>query len=408
MDSRSRVVAVATAVTGVLVAGGQPVAADEDVPKGAPVLAWEVPVECDADADAVGVAGGSGRRCDLALARDVALVHEYPSRRDASGRFRLTARDIHTGETRWAEEVGATFSMDLTDEAVVLSDKSHVEVFDLETGNLRFTRDGGLIRHNRYGTLIIEDGPGSIDAVDAADGTELWSMSGQVGAMCRDFVAVVPAPGRPAAPFTVVDHRSGAVRWESEEPYDPETHDVACSSAPWIYVSDGSRVIELDSSDGWSTWEADVADAGDIDLYREVALVRTGAAGETVVALRRLDGTMAWQAPADSVGTSLSWVGRLRADETGLFTLQPLTGATVQRVDLGSGHDGASFDVVGVSDTRVVVARGATVTAYGMNDLGVAWELGLGAEPDDVGVSTGVLVVRTGDVLRGYAAPPRR
>jgi hypothetical protein len=242
-------------------------------------------------------------------------------------------------------------------------------------------------------------------AIDAADGEELWTMPGQVGAMCRDFVAVVPVAGEPAAPFSLVDHRTGRVRWESTMDFDPATSRMACSGAPWIYVTDGARLFELDSFDGWTTWETATPGSVGVDLYREVALVRSGLDGEVTTAVRRDDGVVLWEAPTDTLGEDLSWPGRLREDATGLFTLHPLTGATVQRVDL-AGPGAAPFRVVAVSDTRVVVASGTTVTAYGMNDLGMAWQLDVGTDLDDAGATHGYLVVRSGDHLRGYTALP--
>jgi len=77
---------------------------------------------------------------------------------------------------------------------------------------------------------------------------------------------------------------------------------------------------------------------------------------------------------------------------------------TVRRVRPGDATvDGGEFRVFGVSDTRVVVAAGTILTTYGLNDLGVAWELDVGDRPDDAGVLAGHLVVRIGDSLRGYA-----
>jgi hypothetical protein len=185
--------------------------------------------------------------------------------------------------------------------------------------------------------------------------------------------------------------------------YDPATSRLACSGAPWMYVTDGTRLYELDSFDGWTTWETAAPGSVGVDLYREVALVHTGVDGEVTTAVRREDGVVLWEAPTNTLGADLSWPGRLREDATGLFTLHPLTGATVQRVDL-AGPGAAPFQVVAVSDTRVVVASGTTVTAYGMNDLGMAWQLDVGADLDDVGVTHGYLVVRSGDRLRGYTA----
>lgn len=394
-----------TIAAGALVVGASPArAADDDVPKRLPALAWEVPVACDSEQE-LATAGATGRHCMLAFSHDSVYVHERTGSVGQGGPFRLSAHDVATGEVRWRHDVGESFEILLTDEAVVLSDKAHIEVFDAESGEPRFTRNGGLVEHNDYGVLVMDAGTQAITAIDAVDGDELWTMPGQVGAMCRDFVAVVPANGASAAPFSLVDHRTGTVRWESEVDFDPATSHMACSRAPWMYLVDGSRLYEIDSYDGWTTWEAAVPHSVGLDLYREVALVRTGAAGEATTAVRREDGVTLWEAPTSTLGADLSWIGRLREDATGLFTLHPLTGATVQRVDL-AGAGTSSFEVVGVSDTRVVVATDATVIAFGMNDLGVAWQLEVG-DADDAGVTDGYLVVRSGDLLRGYAAPPR-
>lgn len=401
MGLRRRTVVAALVAGGTSLGGQAIVAVDDDVPKREPTLVWEAPVECDSDAE-LATSINSGRYCTLAFSHDAAYVHEHAGAVGGIGPFRLTAIDIATGALRWSHEVGATFEIRLTDEAIVLSDKAHIEVFDAATGALRFTRQGGLLQHNRYGVLIVDGGPDTITAVDAGDGVELWSASGHVGAMCRDFVAIVPARSQPAAPFRLVDQRTGEERWSSDESFDPLASHMTCSGAPWIYVTNGDRVIEIDSYDGWTTWEAPIPGAGLVDLYREVALVRSGVNGETMVAVKREDGTVMWEAPASAVGASLSWIGRLREDAAGLFTLNPLTGQTVQRVDPAGG-----FDVVGVSDTRVVVADGSVITAYGMNDLGIAWQFDVGGTPDDYGVSNGYLVVRSGTVLRGYGAPPR-
>ena len=394
-----------TIAIGAISVGAQPIAAvDDDVPKRQPVVAWEAPVACDS-ASALTTGSGQGRHCALAFARDLVFVHEHTATVGSGGPFGLSAHEVATGAVRWSQDVGETFEMRVTDEAVILSDKAHIEVFDAESGESRFTRQGSLVDYNTYGVLVMTAGADEITAVDAADGDDLWSMPGQVGAMCRDFVAVVPAPSQPAAPFALVDHRSGDVRWRSESEFDPATDHITCSGAPWVYVSDGERLYELDSFDGWTTWETAVPDAGAVDLYREVALVTTGPDGGTITAVRREDGVMLWQLPAVQVGSSLSWIGRLREDATGLFTLHPLTGETVQRVDLAVSG-GAPFDVVGVSDTRVVVAVGTTITAFGMNDLGMAWQIDVGTIPDAFGVTNGYLVVRSGDVLRGFTAAP--
>ena len=95
----------------------------------------------------------------------------------------------------------------------------------------------------------------------------------------------------------------------------------------------------------------------------------------------------------------MSIIGRVREDASGVFTLHPLTGDIVNHTSLAPG---APFEIVASSDTRVVVAAGSVVTAYGMNDLGTSWQLDVGGAPDEFAVSAGHLVVRTGAVLRGY------
>ena len=406
VGARRRATGLTIGLTAIIAVPQTLAAGEDDVPKREPVLAWEVPVDCDSDAE-ITSRRQPGRQCALAFGQDLVYLHQHPGSAGGEGDFRLSAYDLATGVPTWAEDVGETSEIRATDEAVILSDKTHIEVFDGATGERRFTRAGALVDYNRYGVIVMQAAADSITGVDAVDGAELWSTPGQVGAMCRDFVAVVPAPSQPAAPFKVIDHRSGELRWQSESDFDPRTDSITCSGAPWIYVSNGERLYEMDAYDGWTTWETAIPGADEINLYREVALVETGPAGETVTAVRREDGAVLWQAPSASVGSSLSWVGRLREDATGLFTLHPLTGETVRRIDLAASG-GAPFHVVGVSDTRVVVAVGTTITAFGMNDLGMAWQLDVGSVPDDFGVANGYLVVRLGRLLRGYAAtlPP--
>ena len=89
----------------------------------------------------------------------------------------------------------------------------------------------------------------------------------------------------------------------------------------------------------------------------------------------------------------------LRRDDTGsLFVMHPQTGNVAGRIP-----PGGKPVVAGVSETRVATVVGATVTTYGVRDLGVAWTLDVGGTPDEVGVANEVLVVRHGSTLTGYA-----
>ncbi len=156
---------------------------------------------------------------------------------------------------------------------------------------------------------------------------------------------------------------------------------------------------EWDALSGWLNWSVAIAEAGDIEIYREVALVRSGADAETIVAVERETGEVLWERPTAEVGTAVSVIGRVREDSSGVFTLHPLTGDIVNHTSLTPG---TSFEIVASSDTRVVVAAGSVVTAYGMNDLGTSWQLDVSGTPDEFAVSAGHLVVRTGPELRGY------
>jgi outer membrane protein assembly factor BamB len=372
---------------------------DEDVPKREPVLAWEHEVACDSAAE-LATTDSSARRCDLAVAGDALYLHEHTTPGPSAPPFRLTRFDIATGLERWSREVGQSSTMDAHEDIVVLSDKSHFEVYDAETGQLRFEHEGSLADINRYGTLLLTDGS-VVTALDPLTGEVRWQADGTIGTVCRDIVVVV-APVDDVSrtePFAVLDHYSGEERWSSEEPFDPRTDEVTCGFGAFIYTSDGESLREWDAYTGWINWTTPVADAGAIEVYREVALVRSGAAAENIVAVERETGDVRWERPAAEVGTAVSVIGRVREDADGVFTLLPLTGDIVNHT---SPTPETSFEVVASSDTRVVVASGSTVTAYGMNDLGIAWQLDVGGTPDEFDVADGYLVTRTGSSLRGY------
>jgi outer membrane protein assembly factor BamB len=373
---------------------------DEDVPKRQPVVAWEHEVACDSAAELAATNDSAPRRCDLAVAGDALYLHEHTTP-GPSASFRLTRFDIATGAERWSSEVGPFSTIDAHDEIVVISDKSHFEVYDAETGELRFEHAGSLADINRYGTLLLTDGS-VVTALDPQTGEVRWQADGALGTFCRD-IAVIVAPAGDVSrsqPFAVLDHYSGEERWNSEEvPFDPRIDEVTCGFGAYIYTSDGDTLREWDASSGWINWTTPIAGAGDIEVYREVALVRSGEAAENIVAVERETGDVRWEKPASEVGTAVSVIGRVREDDDGVFTLLPLTGDIVNHT---SPTPGAAFEVVASSDTRIVVASGSVVTAYGMNDLGTAWRLDVGGDPDEFDVSDGYLVTRTGSLLRGY------
>jgi outer membrane protein assembly factor BamB len=373
---------------------------DEDVPKREPVLAWEQDVACDSAAELAAASNFSPRRCDLAIAGDALYLHQHTTADPSAAPFRLTRFDIATGAERWSREVGPSSRIDAHEKIVVLSDKSHFEVYDAESGELRFEHVGTLAAINRYGTLLLSDGS-VVTALDPLTGDVRWEVDGSLGAFCRDIV-VIAAPitdDSGPQPFAVLDHYSGEERWKSDEPFDPHTDEVTCGFGPYVYTTDGDSVREWDAYSGWINWTTPVAGAGATEVYREVVLVRSGAAAENIVAVDRENGRVRWERPAAEVGTAVSVIGRVREDDDGVFTLLPLTGDIVNHT---SPTQGMPFEVVASSDTRVVVATDSVVTAYGMNDLGIAWQLDVGGAPDEFDVADGYLVTRTDSSLRGY------
>lgn len=397
---RSSFVAVAAGLTALPATAALAVADDEDVPKREPSLLWEIAVECAAAAELASSADPA-RRCNLDLDDDNIYLHEHAADVAGGATFRLSSFDIASGERRWVTDVAETTRLNAYHDAVVVHDKTRVEVYDPESGALRFTAEGQLAGVNRYGTMLLDDGQ-TVTAVGSRTGSELWSSDGQLGAVCRDIVIVVTPTPDPlnARPFAVLDHQDGEVRWRSSEAFDPRTDEITCGDAPFVYTTNGEEVTEVSAYDGWHIWSTPVTDAGAIEIYREVVLVRSGTAGETVTAVERETGHVLWDLPEAQVGRPVSIIGRLRADAGGVFIMHPFSGEIVNHA-VPSTPD-APFHIVGVSDTRVVIAVGSVVTTYGLNDLGVSWQIDVGGQPDDLGVSSGYLVVRTGGTLRGY------
>ena len=342
----------------------------------------------------------SPRRCTIAVAGKVVYLHEHTAA-DAPGRpFRLTRFDISTGNEQWSRDVVPSSTVDAYDDVVVVSDKAHFAVYDAETGELRFERGGSVADVNRYGALLLDDGS-VVSVLDPVTGEVRWQTDGALGAVCRDIVIIVAAAGSPSStePFRVLDHFTGEERWTSEDPFDRDAGDVTCGFGPYVYSTDGSSLREWDAYTGWLNWSTSIPDADDIEVYREVALVRSGPASDTIVAVERDTGEIRWERPAAEVGKPVSTIGHVREDDAGVFTLLPLTGDIVNHTALVQG---SPFEVVASSETRLVVASGSAVTAYGMNDLGASWQLDVGGAPDDFAVGAGHLVVRAGTTLRSY------
>ena len=235
-------------------------------------------------------------------------------------------------------------------------------------------------------------------ALDVATGDERWSIEGHVAADCGDYV-VAFTPMSDGEAFSVLDQHTGDERWTSDSRSDWTGVDVTCGGR-WVYMSDGESVRQVEAVDGALDWETPVANAGALELFGEVALVRS-TDGATTIGVEREEGAVLWTRPSAEVGYLVSAPARLRRDSRGaLFVMHARSGNVARRMPAGTQGDKPV--VVGVSDTRVVTTVGSVVTTYGLHDLGVAWTLDVGGRPDEVGVADEALVVRSGSTIVAY------
>lgn len=367
-----------------------PVAADDDGPTREPSVSWSVDVPCVDDA--------GDRACHLAALDDQAFVL---SGSGPAGAAVLTAYDLQSGRLGWTVPAGVGGSLTVEFGSVVIATKSDLTVYDAESGALRWTHSGQLTWVNFYDVMFLLDGATTF-VVDLATGRDLWSTDDTMARVCRDFVVTSTVGESDTVLFRVLDHLTGDLRWRHTANDTPVSF-VTCSGG-WVYTTDGQYLNEYESADGWPTWEAPIDGAGQVEVFREAAIVQTGSDG-TTVAIDRRDGEPLWESTLDELGEPWSVAGRLRENADGLFTFDPISGNIASRV--ASPPDPTSpSTIAGISDTRVVVGNGSFVTTYGLNDLGVAWQIDLGAVPDGLAVSAERLAVLTGATLSVYADSP--
>lgn len=371
-------------------------------PKLLPAPAWRTSLACDSTA-ALSEHDGVGHRCSTHFEGDTVFVLDDELTDSDTHTITLSAMATTTGETKWTRPVGIGGEFSLNNEVVVIAGANSVETYDAKAGNPLWTRTGVIGFATTYGVVGINTDGSHTVALDVETGRQLWATDDEIVAFCGDYVVRSVssglAAGQEPTQFAVTEQRTGELRWTSDYIADWTALDIECGG-PWVYTSDGVTVTEYDANDGRVDWQATVEGAGLIELYRDVALVST-AGGTTTVAVGREEGDVLWNMPADQVGRVVSSAVRLRQDATGvLFTMHPLTGTVSSHMP--PVPQGAKPEVVGLSDTRVVIAMGTQVTTYGLNDLGVAWSLDLAAQPDEIGVSDEFLIVRTGATLVGY------
>jgi outer membrane protein assembly factor BamB len=381
---------------------------DDDVPKRQPVPVWTTDLPCNTAA-VLAESGGVGARCQLTYDGASMYVLVVETTADGGpGRVGLIALTTHDGAIRWAQSVGMSGAVTVNNDVVLVAGDEGIEAFDATTGHPLWKRAGVLAFDNRYGTVGVRarvtaatDGPiDAVHAVDVTSGEERWSYDGSALATCGDYVVVLPrAAADGEVGFVVLDEHTGDERWTGRPRADWSRVDVTCGG-PWIYVSDQTSISEYDAAGGHRDWNAPTEDAGAIELYGPVALVRSPD-GASTAAIDRDDGSLLWTLPSDEVGWPVYARAHLRRDDTGsLFVMHPQTGNVASRIE---GAAGDKPVVAGVSETRVATVVGSTVTTYGVRDLGVAWALDVGGMPDEVGVADEVLVVRHGSTLTGYA-----
>ena len=190
----------------------------------------------------------------------------------------------------------------------MVSDKSHFEVYDAATGELRFERDGSVAEVNRYGTLLLTDGT-MVTALDPMTGDVLWDADGSLGAFCRDIVIVVAAHGDDTGSSSRSSSSTTARARSAGPATSPSTlaeHEITCGYGPYVYthrrrraprVGRLQRVAQLVASDRRSRATS-----------RSTARLPSCAPvpnAETIVAVERDTGEILWERPAAEVGKTV-------------------------------------------------------------------------------------------------------
>ena len=98
--------------------------------------------------------------------------------------------------------------------------------------------------------------------------------------------ATTPGRSRSSCSITAPATSAGQVPSRSTRASD----EITCGYGPFVYTTDGDALHEWDALSGWLNWSVPIAEPGDIEVYREVALVRSGADAETIVAVERETG----------------------------------------------------------------------------------------------------------------------
>jgi eukaryotic-like serine/threonine-protein kinase len=264
----------------------------------------------------------------------------------------LLAVDLATGATRWRADLdGALTSPTVIDDLVVVgSTTGWLKALQRETGSVRWTVEsagqvraapapfgdgfitgstsgqvtsarvangavdwtvdvaGAVTRSTAIadGTVVVPVEPGSMVALDARSGHELWHTSiaqhGGVGTPTIDSGRVFTASGLGGAPaadrgIVAVDLETGTQLWRWASPTGDRTYTPAMRDRGAFVVSEAGFAVALDPTTGREMWRTDVTGPAEANAVVTGDTVGIADDGGTVSALDAIDGRIRWQVP---------------------------------------------------------------------------------------------------------------
>ena len=312
----------------------------------------------------------SGRR--QFKTRDVAWTMAVAGGRiHASDGPSLFALDAADGSERWRTAAdGWVYAIRADGGTVVTATRGGgVQAWDASSGTRRWERGGAQTQFESpdsgptvIGRAVYYQGGGQLHAVDARNGTELWSYPvGEPGAAGSVPTRPVVAGGvvhlTAGTRVLALDERTGAERWHFDAPavmFAPPAH-VAGSGASGggIYVADHlGTVYALDPADGQDRWRVATEPRQSV----EPVLVAAGAvhlgAGSALYTLDAVSGTPRWRFPAQGeiVGSPAVAAGRVHfgSKDRCLYTVDAQGGQLRWRLETGGEITGSPVAADGV------------------------------------------------------------
>ena len=230
---------------------------------------------------------------------------------------RVTALDRATGTVRWTSELpGQVRGAPAPVEAGLIagSTAGQVSFIRAADGAVDWTIDatGEIARSPAVadGTVVVPVEPGSMVALDARSGDELWRTSiaerGGVGTPTIDGGRVLTASGLDGAPvaergISAVDLRTGSRLWRWASPTGDRIYTPAMRDGRAFVVSEAGFAVALDAATGMEMWRTGVAGPAEANAVVTGEAVAIADDGGSVSALGMTDGRIRWEVPIKGV-----------------------------------------------------------------------------------------------------------